>query len=146
MYAAAIRANAVFLPPDRSWLPLLLVTVADSFAFPPDVRSVHRPGSPLDSALVQALVDSALVAGVCHPLGPQRCEGRRRGLGLWLQPIHVLGNAAYVGLYIRVMQAERDNTYLVDSDRGQTWVFRRVDGRWQLDIPSANPRQAVPHN
>ncbi len=147
LYVAAIRANAARIQLDRTRLPLLLVTVADSVEFPPGVRSVHHRGSALDSALVQALVDSAVVAGVCHPLGPQRCEGGQRGLGVRLQPIHLIGDAtAWVGLYIRVMQAEHDNAYLVDSDRGQQWRFRRIDGRWQLDPPHANAGEAVPHN
>ncbi len=147
LYAAAIRANTSLAQLHRTGLPLLLVTVADSVEFPPGVRSVHHPGSPLDSALVQALVDSGVVAGICRPLGPQRCEGSRRGLGVRLQPIHVLGNAsAWVGLYIRVMQAEHDNAYLVDSDRGHLWRFRRTDGRWQLAMPHPSPREAVPHD
>ncbi len=147
LYTAAIRANAALHQFDRARPQLFLVTVADSAVSPSSVRGSHLLGSPLDSALVQALVDSGVVAGVCHPLSPQRCEGRQRGLGVWLQPIQVLPNGfAWVGLSIRPMQAERDNTYLIDSERGLPWRFRRVDGRWQLDMPYARPREAVPHN
>ncbi len=148
IYTRVLRAEAAMLRLRAPTPPLLLVPFLDSVevqAGRPALR--HRPGPPLDSALVKALLDSGVVSGLCWPVAPRHCAGSQRGLGVHLARIE-LGdsNQAWVSTHIQVMQAERDNTYLLDSERGGTWRFLRIDGRWVLSMPTAKSGPDVPSN
>jgi hypothetical protein len=142
IYSLVIRTHAARFLQRHPAIPLLLVPVLDSAEAQPGRREpAHLQGPALDTALVQALLRSGVVSGLCWPIGPQRCEGQQRGYGVRLQRIVSRDSTwAFVGIDIHMMQAERDNAYLVGSEeRWLVYPLKRVNGRWALSGVAASP-------
>jgi hypothetical protein len=135
IYTLALRLAAEpYQRPDltfRFLLSPLPVPLAAASARPATGRDTVPAG---DTAVIQSLVRSATVAGLCAPARQDReCANGQRGLAARLSPIDwVSRDHVRVTVRVQAMRAVGDNTVLLDEPLTRTFEFVHIDGHWEL--------------